>query len=181
MFIWTDPASAFQHFAGLIQAADIAFCNLESPYSDLATSAINRPITLRIRPAPSSVTRKLGVDEGQPLLYFRRLVYADGEPIMLATVYVNVGEGITFTCEELDSDSIYPLLERKYNIVVCRADRTIEATIVLEDEAKLLRVKPNTPMLLIRFVIYGHQGQQVAFVKALYRGDRYKYYHTITR
>jgi len=134
-----------------------------------------------MRPAPSSVARKLGVDESQPLLYFRRLVYADSEPIMLATVYINVGEGITFTREELDTDSIYPLLERKYNIVVCRADRTIEATIVLEDEAQLLRVKANTPMLLIRFVIYGHQGQQVAFVKALYRGDRYKYYHTITR
>jgi len=134
-----------------------------------------------MRPAPSSVARKLGVDESQPLLYFQRLVYADCEPIMLATVYVNVGEGITFTREELDSDSIYLLLERKYGIVVHRADRTIEATLALEEEAQLLHIKPNTPMLLVRFVAYGQQGQRVAFVKALYRGDRYKYYHTITR
>jgi GntR family transcriptional regulator len=134
-----------------------------------------------VRPAPSSVARELGVDEGQPLLYFQRLVYADGEPIMLATVYINAGGGTTFTREELDSDSIYLLLERKYGIVVHRADRTIEATIALEDEAQLLHVEPNTPMLLIRFVTYGHQGQPVAVVKALYRGDRYKYYHSITR
>jgi GntR family transcriptional regulator len=132
-------------------------------------------------PVPSSVAQALCIDEGQPVLYFQRLVYADGEPIMLATVYVNVGKGITLTREELDSDSIYPLLERKYGIVVCRANRTIEATVALENEAQLLHVKPNTPMLLVKLVAYDQQGQQVAFVKALYRGDRYKYYHTITR
>jgi len=134
-----------------------------------------------MQPAPSSVAQKLGVDEGQPLLYFQRLVYADDEPIMLSTVYVNSGEGITLTREEIDSDSIYPLLERKYSIFAHRADRTIEATIALEDEAQLLHVKPNTPMLGIEHVSHDHKGQRVAFVRALYRGDRYKYYHTITR
>lgn len=46
-----DPASAFQHFVGLIRAADIAFCNLEGPCSDLGTPTIGKLITIGMRPA----------------------------------------------------------------------------------------------------------------------------------
>ena len=51
----------------------------------------------------------------------------------------------------------------------------------LEDEARLLHVKPNTPMLLAELIVYNEQGQPAAFVKAIYRGDHYKYYCTLTR
>jgi GntR family transcriptional regulator len=134
-----------------------------------------------VRPVPHCVAQKLGIDEGQPVLYFERLVYADGEPIGLATAYFNVGQGITFTREELNSDSIFPLLEHKYNIVLQRADKTIEATVALGNEAKLLGVRPNTPLLLTELIAYDEQGQRVGFVKTIYRGDRYKYYHQVTR
>lgn len=133
------------------------------------------------RPAPRGVARKLGVDEGQSLLYMQRLVYANGEPIALATGYFNLGEEIIFTTEELESDSIYPLLERKHGIPLRRADRTLEATVALEHEAQMLHVKPNTPLLLAELIVYDGQGRRVAFVKAVYRGDRYKYYSTLTR
>lgn len=46
-----DPASAFQHFAGLIRATDVAFCNLEGPCSDLGTPTIGKFITIGMRPA----------------------------------------------------------------------------------------------------------------------------------
>jgi GntR family transcriptional regulator len=134
-----------------------------------------------MQPVPQYVAKKLGVDEGQPVLYFQRLVYADGEPIGLAMAYFNLGEGITFTREELNSDSIFPLLEHKYNIVLRRADRTVEATLALRNEAELLDTKPNKPILLAEIIVYDQQDQRVGFVKTLYRGDRYKYYHSITR
>jgi GntR family transcriptional regulator len=134
-----------------------------------------------LRPAPHRIAQKLHVDEGQPLLYFQRLVHADDEPIVLAQVYVNVGEEMTLTREEVNSDSAYPLLERKYGIVFSHADRTIEATAALEDEAWLLQTKPNTPMLLVESTVYDRQHQPIVFVKAVCRGDRYKYYCTPTR
>ncbi len=46
-----DPAGAFQHFADLIGAADIAFCNLEGPCSDLGTPTIGKLITIGMPPA----------------------------------------------------------------------------------------------------------------------------------
>lgn len=134
-----------------------------------------------LRPAPHRIAQKLHIAEGQPLLYFQRLVYADDEPIMLARVYVNLGEGMTLTREEINSGSVYPLLERKYGVSLRHANRTIEATVALEEEARLLHTKGNMPMLLVESIVYDEQDQPIVFVKALYRGDRYKYYCTPTR
>jgi GntR family transcriptional regulator len=134
-----------------------------------------------LQPAPHRVAQKLNVDECQPLLYFQRLVYADDEPIVLAKVYVNIGEEMTFTREEINSGSVYPLLERKYGVSLRHANRTIEATVALEEEARLLHTKVNMPMLLVESIVYDEQDQPIVFVKALCRGDRYKYYCTPTR
>jgi GntR family transcriptional regulator len=100
---------------------------------------------------------------------------------MLATVYVKVGEGMTLTREEINNGSVYPLLERKYGVSLSHADRTIEATVALEDEARLLQTKVNMPMLLVESIVYDGQDRPTVFVKALFRGDRYKYYCRPTR
>jgi len=134
-----------------------------------------------LQPAPQRVAQKLHIAEGQPLLYFQRLVYADDEPIMLATVYVKVGEGMILTREEINNGSVYPLLERKYGVSLSHADRTIEATVALEDEARLLQTKVNMPMLLVESIVYDGQDRPTVFVKALFCGDRYKYYCRPTR
>lgn len=132
-------------------------------------------------PAPASVASRLGLEEGHPVLYVRRLVFADGEPILLSANYHNVEPGIVFTRDELESDSIFKLLEQKHGVVLRRADRTIEATVALESDAKLLGVPPNAPMLLVRLIVYDDLDRPVSYVRALYRGDRYKYCHTVTR
>jgi len=57
-----DPASAFQHFADLIRAGDVAFCNLEGPCSDLGTPTIGKWITIAMRPAVIPALAEVGFD-----------------------------------------------------------------------------------------------------------------------
>src|SRR5690554_6845110 len=47
----STPSDAFRHYQGLIRAADISFCNLEGPCSDLGTPTIGKLITIRMKPA----------------------------------------------------------------------------------------------------------------------------------
>jgi GntR family transcriptional regulator len=134
-----------------------------------------------MRVAPPRVARKLGVDEGLPLLRFLRLIYADGTPIVLVTVHTNPGDAEPCTREELSSDSLFVVLERKHGIVVRRADRTIEATKARDEEARLLGIVGNPPMLLHETVVFDEQEQPVAHIKAVCRGDRYKFHTTTAR
>lgn len=128
-----------------------------------------------LRPAPQSVACRIGADEDRPLLYFKRLVYADGDPIGITSGYHNLGAGIRFTREELASDSIFRLVERKYGIALRGVDRTIEATLPSEEEMELLHVTSEVPVLLMELLVYGAGGQVVSVMRNVYRGDRYKY------
>ena len=45
-----NPRDALRHYESLIRAADISFCNLEGPCSDLGTPTIGKLITIRMKP-----------------------------------------------------------------------------------------------------------------------------------
>lgn len=148
---------------------------------DLAASDMevkSKILEFEVRTAPNHIAERLGVDKSHLLLYVRRLVFAGGEPFLITTGYHNLGEGVTFTREELESDSIFRLLERKYGMALSRVERVIEATLALDDEAELLDVRPNSPMLLAELRVYDAQGRPISFMKNIYRGDRYQYQHT---
>lgn len=132
-------------------------------------------------PATARLAEQLNIEIGKKLLYFKRLVFADSESIAVTQAYFNVGSHVVFTREELRRDSIFPLLERTYGIVLRRAEKSVEVTVALEDEADVLGVAPNSPLMLTELVVYNEKDTAVGFVKTLYRGDRYKYYITLTR
>lgn len=132
-------------------------------------------------PVPRGVATKLQVPEGTLLFTFRRLVHADGEPTALSAVYLNLGENVILTREELEGGSIYPLLETKYGISLHRAQKTIEAAPALDTEAQMLGILPNAPVLLAEWLVEDDQGHPVIFMKAVYRGDRYKSYSVVSR
>ena len=132
-------------------------------------------------PVSRKIADMLQIQEGTPLFTFRRLVYADGEPITLSAVYINL-PNVTLTIEELESLlSIYPLIESKYGIFLHRAHKTIEVTVTLPEEAELLHTSLKAPSLLVEWLVQDEQERPVIFMKALYRGDRYKHYSIVTR
>lgn len=132
-------------------------------------------------PAPPHVPGKLNVEEGHPLFVFQRYVLADNEPFALTTAYFNVPEHVVLSEAELKTNSVFPLLEHKYNIVLPRGDKTVEATGARPHESTLLNVDPDAPLLLTELIVYDTQDQPLGFVQTLYRGDRYKYFTTVTR
>ncbi len=133
------------------------------------------------QPIPPIVAEKLGSVPDE-VFYIKRLLLADGEPIALARAYLKVGREVTLTSDELNaSPSVYVLLEHKYGIVLRRASKSLEATLIAEADATLLRVRPSVPILRSELIVYDEKDQPAAYVNCVYRGDRYKYYFTVTR
>lgn len=134
-----------------------------------------------VQPIPPHVARALKLETGHPLLFFRRMIFADDEPIALTTAHCRLGEGITFTKEELGSDSIFPLFERKYGIRLLHAERTIEAVVLRPDEAESLEARPGTPALLSRLTAFDSHNRPIVFARTVYRGDRYRHYCPVSQ
>jgi GntR family transcriptional regulator len=128
------------------------------------------------RAVTAGIARKLAVDDDDLLFYFERLILAGGEPMGLGSAYVNVEEAVELTSEELERESIYPLLQRKCGISLPRAEQTIEAALPVDREVEVLSVKAGTPVLVINALVYDDSDRPVVYGKGVYRGDRYKYF-----
>ncbi len=131
--------------------------------------------------ASGHVLKVLCVDADQPLLFLRRLIYADGEALALIAAYFAIPEHIAFTRAELEAESSIVLLERRFGIALVRGERTIEATWASDEAAGILQTEPGAPMLLVRLCMFDANDRPVGFSESLYRGDRYKYQDTLLR
>lgn len=127
------------------------------------------------RIAPAHVARMLQVAPNATLLFERRLVFANGEPLVLGHGYHNVDRTTTFSDSEWRDEFVFALLRRKLGIRFTRLQRSMEATTANEDEAHLLEVSTSSPMLAAELVVHAEDNRVISYRRALYRGDRYKY------
>ncbi len=101
---------------------------------------------------------------------------ATRHPIGLQTSYIALDENQEITFQDLEKcGSLYLLLEEKFNIIPTEADETLEITLATPEEAALLQIKTDAPLLLNERLTYNQNRKPVEFVKILYRGDRFRY------
>lgn len=120
------------------------------------------------------VRRELHLSSGGELARISRLRTADGQPMCLETSYLRKDRLPWLLREDLESASLYRLLEDR-GIELVKAEEHLEATLVTEEESKLLTVPTGSPALLIERVTYTEGDEPIEYVKSLYRGDRYRF------
>jgi GntR family transcriptional regulator len=77
--------------------------------------------------------------------------------------------------------SLYKVLEDRYRIHMLVADEIVEVGVANYEEAQLLKIGEGVPVFYFTRISYVQSGQPVEFVKATYRGDRYKIANRLTR
>jgi GntR family transcriptional regulator len=77
--------------------------------------------------------------------------------------------------EDVESQSIYWLLENRYGIRLARAEQTIRAASATQREADLLAISPGSPLLVIEGVAIAEDERRVEYLRSIYRSDRYEF------
>lgn len=124
--------------------------------------------------APPKVRRVLRVPDGAKLVRISRLRTADGQPMCLETSYLPEARVPWLLREDLESGSLYRLLEDR-GIEIVKAEEYLESTLLTEEEGELLTVPAGSPALLIERATYTEGDEPIEYVKSLYRGDRYRF------
>lgn len=126
-------------------------------------------------PAPVNVAKLLDIPIGSMVYRLERLRYADNEPICIMTNYLVPAIVPGFLEKGLKGESLYEMLERTYNIVLSRAEETVEAKAAKVSEASMLNVKRGFPLLYATRVTYDITDRPVEVVISISRADRYSY------
>jgi GntR family transcriptional regulator len=132
-------------------------------------------------PAGAKLAQRLKLIPGSAVLEVRRLRLANEEPIAFETSYLAQSRLPNFDPTALADGSLYALLEKQYGLNICYASQQIQATVLNEEEAELLRVPPFSPALVIKRTTVLNTGELIEYAKSLYRADRYRLELNVTR
>lgn len=129
-----------------------------------------------------NIARRLEIPAGTQVMQIDRIRLGDESPIGLQTSFVALAPGEEITQADLEkSGSLYRILEDKFNQIPTEADETLETTLATVEEAVLLHIKPDAPLLLNERLTYNQYRRPIEFVKILYRWDRYRYVTRLAR
>lgn len=119
---------------------------------------------------------RLELPEDEPLIYLKRIRYADDEKIVYLETFIPYRKYAQLMQTDFTVESLYASLESLYGVRVNRAQREIEAVTLNQDEAKLLDIPIHTAVCLVTSVAYAeHSNTPVEYSIARYRGDRTKF------
>ncbi|HAL62398.1 MAG TPA: GntR family transcriptional regulator [Chloroflexi bacterium] len=129
----------------------------------------------KVIPAPPKIADGLGLKGGEPVIMIDRLRFVDGEPIVLVITYVPYELCPELINEDLSTQSLYAILEKKYGLELVYGRRTLEAVAATKEEAKLLEIEEGDPIVLLRSISYLKDGRPIEYFKAKHRGDRSRF------
>lgn len=124
---------------------------------------------------PLRVARGLNLDAHQTVVKLVRLRFANQTPLLQETIYIPTALCPDLVEADLQTQSLYSLLETRYELRLERTRQMLEATVANDYEASLFGIAQGSPMLLLEGITYSQHDQPVEYFKAIYRGDRVRF------
>ncbi|QGP92273.1 HTH-type transcriptional repressor YvoA [Neomoorella glycerini] len=122
---------------------------------------------------------KLHLSPGIKVYQITRLRYANAEPIVIQVACLPQPLCPGLETEDLENNSLYAVLEKRYDIHLDRAQQRLEATRSTPEQARLLQIRPGDPLLYVYRLSFLADGTPVEFVESWYRSDRYAFEVTL--
>jgi GntR family transcriptional regulator len=143
-----------------------------------AASAV---IERQVRAASMDEAETLGLAPGAPIFELERLRSMDDMPILLDRSRIPLAFAPELEDIDFSKESLYTVLEERYDIRPARAHFSIEAVPAGAREAKLLGVETGAPLLRCDQVTEDDGGRLIELCQMRYRGDRYRFRGTLAR
>ncbi len=126
-------------------------------------------------PPPKSMRSEMQLNDSVEVVKVKRLRYANDNPAAILTSYLPVDLVPGLAQVNFSNESLYQTLEKNYHLTLSEADEIIEADSVDEKEARLLKIKKNSPVLVVKRITYLENMRVIEKLIAMYRSDIFKY------
>lgn len=146
---------------------------LRDQLSDRRDSLV-RLLEARIAVASQRVARKLAIAVGERVVYIRRLLLQDDLPTIYHREYLLYDPRRPLVEAELTITSLEGLFKGGASEELRSGDLSIEAVIVRDEEAELLKVAAGSPAFCIEHIFYDFEGRPVSWGWFVCRADRFK-------
>jgi GntR family transcriptional regulator len=141
-------------------------------HSDLAARYRQHLTEVGTAPAPPEVADAFGVKDGAPLLVRRYLVRTDDVPVEVGASWfrLDAAADTALARAEAFGRPLYQEAEEVLGRRYARATDTITARQPSREEAEILQIRPDTPVLHLLHVAYDEQRKPIEVAQATWPG-----------
>jgi len=133
-----------------------------------------RLLEARIFPAQDPVARMLALASGAPVVFMRRLVLRNDQPIVYQVEHVVYDEHRPLVETQLQITSLDGLLQAARGEGITSGQLTIHACSVDTEAARLLRVSEGSPAFCLEHLFLSFEGEPVSWGRFLCRADQFR-------
>jgi len=142
----------------------------------LGYEVVTKVLLLDTISAPKDISKDLSIEPGEEVIRLKRLRYINQVPVAMHLSYILYSKFSGLLQEDLTSKPLSAVMERVSGLRIIKSKDYVEATLARDEEAKLLDVTEDAPLLLVRGIAFTEGEIPVRTTKAVYRGDRFRFY-----
>jgi GntR family transcriptional regulator len=139
-------------------------------------------VDCRRQRATAEVARALDLRTGDPVLQVKRVLSFAGESTILEDIWLPAMPFKGLTADRLSTydGPMYALFETEFEVRMVRAMEKIRAVLPDAQQAALLKVTQNTPMLSVERIAYTYDDKAIELRRGLYRTDKHHYLNVLS-
>jgi GntR family transcriptional regulator len=138
----------------------------------MGISPKTRLLSKSVIEAPANVAEKLMLGKERLVILTERLRMGNDIPLVIERSYLPHKEYKAILKMRL-TGSLYHLLTKKFQVKLHRSIQTFRATLLSNEDGRLLGVPPHSPGIFLESVIYDSKNIPVEVLHAFHRGDKY--------
>jgi len=150
------------------------FRSFSEEMASRGATASSRLLSLRSCPPDANAQKFFSIPETARVYCIERLRLADGIPMVVEAIQIQVSLCPDLARFDLEHDSLYRVLEQEYSIHLVRSVEDIGAIPASARIRALLQLPRSTPILEIRRSTYAADDQPIEYACSQVRGDRYR-------
>jgi GntR family transcriptional regulator len=133
-----------------------------------------------VRASTIDEAEQFAIAPGAELFELKRVRLLDDVPVCVDHSRIPLALGPFLPSIDFSCESLYRTLEAN-GVALLRADYAVQAVPASSAHAELLGIASGEPLLLAETVGYGEASRVIELAETYYRGDRYRFYTTLTR
>jgi len=133
----------------------------------------SKVIVEKIIEGEPEIVARLGLTANSRLVKIERVRHTADEPFALETCYLPADEFSALVEVPLGRTSLFATLEHDFDVELAYADEEVDATVAEGRISHLLNLRPGTPLLRMRQIIYSTKTKPVIYAVGFYRSERH--------
>lgn len=157
-----------------ISANSPAYIGIREQLEEQGYTIKTEIIDFKIINGNRNICQHLNVPPSSPLVFIKRVRYANNEPVSIHLSYVPQHLCPGLTLERIEHEQLCDVLKNDYSLAIDSVHETLESILATEEEARLLGIQKGYPLLLLDEITKTATGITFEYHKILFRGDKIK-------